>query len=51
LLFTAMLMATRIEQPQFAAAPTTAPPDAGVVPPEGVTSGAVAPKIDEKENV
>jgi DHA1 family tetracycline resistance protein-like MFS transporter len=51
LLFTAMLMATRIEQPQFAAAPTTVPPDAGVVPPEGVTSGAVAPMIDSKENV
>jgi DHA1 family tetracycline resistance protein-like MFS transporter len=51
LLFTAMLMATRIEQPQFASAPTTAPPDAGVVPPEGVTSGTVAPMIDSKENV
>jgi len=51
LLFTAMLMATRIEQPQFAPASTTAPPGAGVVPPEGVTSGTVAPMIDSKENV
>src|ERR1700730_17671057 len=51
LLFTAMLMATRVEQPQFAPASTTTPPDAGVVPPEGVTSGTVAPMIDSKENV
>jgi DHA1 family tetracycline resistance protein-like MFS transporter len=51
LLFTAMLMATRVEQPQFAPASTTALPDAGVVPLEGVTSGTVAPMIDSKENV
>jgi len=51
LLFTAMLMATRVKQPQFAPASTTTPPDAGVVPPEGVTSGTVAPMIDSKENV
>jgi DHA1 family tetracycline resistance protein-like MFS transporter len=51
LLFTAMLMATQVKQPQFAPASTTAPADAGVVPPEGVTSGTVAPMIDSKENV
>ena len=47
LLFTAMLMATRIKQPDFAAAKSAIPshvPD--VVPPEGVTSGNVAPLSD-----
>jgi len=43
------LMATRIKQPQFAPTPITEVPD--VVPPEGVTSGAVAPLIDPKENI
>jgi DHA1 family tetracycline resistance protein-like MFS transporter len=45
LLFTAMLMATRIEQPQFAARSTPPPekvPD--FVPPAGVTSGVVPPE-------
>src|SRR6184192_1194071 len=44
LLFTAMLMATGIRQPDFSAAKSPRPdriPD--VVPPEGVTSGNVAP--------
>src|SRR5438094_7519168 len=41
LLFTAMLMATRIKQPRFAPTSITEVPD--VVPPEAVTSGAVAP--------
>ena len=49
LLFTAMLMAMRIKQPQFAPTPITEVPD--VVPPEGVTSGAVGPLIDRKENI
>jgi DHA1 family tetracycline resistance protein-like MFS transporter len=49
LLFTAMLMATRIKQPQFAPTPITEVPD--VVPPDGVTSGAVGPLIDRKENI
>lgn len=48
LLFTAMLMATGIKQPDFTRANSdrsTAPPD--VVPPEGVTSGNVAPPTEE----
>jgi MFS family permease len=54
LLFTAMLMATGIKQPDFSAAKTPVPdqiPD--VVPPEGVTSGNVAPIADDlsRENI
>jgi DHA1 family tetracycline resistance protein-like MFS transporter len=49
LLFTAAIMATRIEQPRFAIPPAGEVPD--VVPPEGVTSGTVAPMIDSEENV
>src|SRR5260370_5281265 len=49
LLFTAMLMSTRIEQPQFAAISTTTAQNADVVPPEGVTSGSLAPFIDPPE--
>jgi MFS family permease len=47
LLFTAMLMATGIKQPDFSAAKSP-PPDRvpDVVPPEGVTSGNVAPLPD-----
>ena len=51
LLFTAMFMATRIKQPQFTAASTVAPDVPDVVPPEGVTSGTVAPMIEPKENI
>src|SRR2546430_6746988 len=45
LLFTAMLMATGIKQPDFSKSPL---PDRvpDVVPPEGVTSGNVAPLPD-----
>src|SRR5438552_4455702 len=45
LLFTAMLLATRVEQPQFdePGAPSK------VVPPKGTTSGTVAPLIDPPE--
>jgi hypothetical protein len=48
LLFTAMLMATGIKQPDFSVAKSaTAPsPIPDVVPPEGVTSGNVAPLSD-----
>jgi DHA1 family tetracycline resistance protein-like MFS transporter len=46
LLFTAMLMATRIEQPQMGATSTTAPEAPTVVAPEDVAAGAVAPMVD-----
>src|SRR5437762_3341116 len=49
LLFTAMLLATRLEQPQYDATSTSEIPD--VVPPEGVTSGTVAPMTDPQENI
>src|SRR6266498_3443087 len=48
LLFTAMLMATRIEQPQLP--PTSTGPIPDVVPSESIPSGPIAP-IDSKENV
>jgi len=44
-----MLMATRVEQPEFATRSTTTPKSADVVPPEGVTSGSVAPFVDPPE--
>jgi len=44
LLFTAMLMATRIKQPQFPATSTAPSEIPDVVPPEGVNSGSVAPE-------
>src|SRR5258705_13638388 len=49
LLFTAMLMATRIEQPQPPESSIAAVPD--VVPPESTPSAAIAPILDSKENV
>ena len=49
LLFSAMLLATRLEQPQYGATSTSEIPD--VVPPEGVTSGTVAPMTDPQENI
>src|SRR5437762_896786 len=49
MLFTAMLMSTRIKQPEFATRSTTTPKSADVVPPEGVTSGSVAPFVDPPE--
>jgi MFS transporter, DHA1 family, tetracycline resistance protein len=51
LLFTAMFMATRLKQPQFTAASTVSHDVPDVVPPEGVTSGTVAPMIEPKENI
>src|SRR6266567_3479571 len=44
LLFTAMLMARRIKQPQFPVTSTTPSEVPDVVPPEDVTSGSVAPE-------
>jgi DHA1 family tetracycline resistance protein-like MFS transporter len=49
LLFTAMLMATRVEQPQIQPVSTDAIPD--VVPPESTPSAAIAPILDSEENV
>src|SRR5256885_2049614 len=49
LLFAAAVMATRVQQPQFAKQPTNGAPD--VVPPEGVTSGTVAPMLDSQEKI
>ncbi|HEX4696244.1 MAG TPA: TCR/Tet family MFS transporter [Candidatus Udaeobacter sp.] len=49
LLFTAAIMATRIQQPRFAAPSATEISD--VVPPEGVTSGTVAPMMDSPEKI
>ena len=48
LLFSAMLMATRIKQPTFAAEPTT---EAELAPPETVSSGPVAPLLEAEENI
>ncbi len=49
LLFIAMLMATRVEQPQIVPASTSEIPD--VVPPESVPSGPIAPIIDQEEKI
>jgi DHA1 family tetracycline resistance protein-like MFS transporter len=49
LLFTAAVLATRVEQPRFAVQPTPDVPD--IVPPEGVTSGTVAPMLDSQEKI
>src|SRR6266516_2446592 len=49
LLFTAAVMATRVEQPRFAVQSATDVPD--IVPPEGVTSGTVAPMLDSQEKI
>src|SRR5438876_1161664 len=48
LLFSAMLMATRIKQPSFLAGPTIAPE---AMPPESLSSGPVAPLLEQKENI
>jgi DHA1 family tetracycline resistance protein-like MFS transporter len=49
LLFTAAVMATRVEQPRFAV--PSAPNVPEVVAPEGVTSGTVAPMLDSREKI
>jgi MFS transporter, DHA1 family, tetracycline resistance protein len=50
LLFTAMLMATRIKQ-DVPAAPRSTGPLPDVVPPESTPSGPIAPIMDLKENI
>jgi len=50
LLFTAMVMATRVEQPRFDSQPTAAGAE-GLVPPSGIAAGGAAPIIDPKENI
>jgi DHA1 family tetracycline resistance protein-like MFS transporter len=47
LLFTAMLLATRVEQPEFGAKTTTDAP----LPAEGITSGTLAPLVDPEEKI
>ena len=49
LLFTAMLMATRIEQPPRPESAIAPVPD--VVPPESTASAAIAPILDSEKNV
>jgi DHA1 family tetracycline resistance protein-like MFS transporter len=49
LLFTAMIMATRVEQPEIG--PATTGPIRDVVPPESIPSAPIAPIIDSQENV
>src|SRR6185436_3182244 len=49
LLFTAAVLATRVEQPRFADQSATDVPD--IVSPEGVTSGTVAPILDSQEKI
>jgi MFS transporter, DHA1 family, tetracycline resistance protein len=52
LLFTAMLMSTRIKQDAPAAPRSTSiPPPPDVVPPESIPSGPIAPIMDQKENI
>jgi len=49
LLFTAMLLATRVEQPQFDQTKTSPGGIDKTVPPEGVAASTVAPLIDRPE--
>lgn len=51
LLFTAMVMATRIKQDVPAAARSTTGPPPDVVPPESVPSGPIAPLLVPEENI
>ena len=52
LLFTAMLLATRVEQPQFDQPSNKPIQPSEPVPPEGITSSTVGPLIDPpKENI
>src|SRR5229473_1338879 len=50
LLFTAMIMATRLEQPQFGSEPAVASAE-DIVPPSGVAATGAAPIVDPKENI
>src|SRR6266513_2292578 len=49
LLFTAMLMATRVEQPEIR--PTSTGPVPDTVPPESIPSAPIAPIVDSQQNV
>ena len=49
LLFTAMLMATRVEQPDIRAVSTGPIPD--VMPPESIPSAPIAPIVDSQEKI
>ncbi len=49
LLFTAMLLATRVEQPQFGQPSEKPVEPSEAVPPGGIASGAVAPLVDPPE--
>ncbi len=49
LLFTAMLLATRVEQPQFGQPSDKVTEPGEAVPPGGISPGAVAPAIDPAE--
>jgi MFS transporter, DHA1 family, tetracycline resistance protein len=51
LLFTAMLMSTRIKQDAPAAEPTPAPPSADVVSLESIPSGPIPSAVDQEENI
>ncbi len=52
LLFAAMLMSTRIKQDAPAAPRSTSiPPPPDVVPPESIPSGAIAPIMNQEENI
>jgi MFS transporter, DHA1 family, tetracycline resistance protein len=51
MLFGAMLMATRLQQPKFTARTKTPSEAAEVAPPETIASGPVAPIIDPQENI
>jgi MFS transporter, DHA1 family, tetracycline resistance protein len=50
MLFTAMLMATRIKQPDFGAR-STSPPESEAAPPETISSGPVTPLLEPEENI
>ena len=51
MLFSAMLMATRIKQPDFTARSTSTPEPAELAPPETISSGPVAPLVEPEENI
>jgi len=51
MLFSAMLMATRIKQPDFGARSRSGPHASEAEPPETVSSGPAAPVLEPKENI
>jgi DHA1 family tetracycline resistance protein-like MFS transporter len=51
MLFSAMLMATRIKQPDFTARSTSTVEPAELAPPETISSGPVAPVLEPEENI